>query len=123
MKLFILLGSENDAVSEQLQRGLSATGQIQLVQVTGRDELIQSLPALSVQLAVLPLEWSDLYDQVRDFVPSVRIVAYSNQNRPLDMGVIGFFYGNALARLAPVVIGLCYYFSGKWMKRKLLSEK
>lgn len=41
----------------------------------------------------------------------------------LDMGVIGFFYGNALARLAPVVIGLCYYFSGKWMKRKLLSEK
>lgn len=82
MKLFILLSSENDAVSEQLQRGLSATGQIQLVQVTGRDELIQSLPALSVQLAVLPLEWSDLYDQVRDFVPSVRIVAYSNQNRP-----------------------------------------
>lgn len=41
----------------------------------------------------------------------------------LDMGIIGFFYGNALARLAPVVIGLWYYFSGKWMKRKLLSEK
>lgn len=40
----------------------------------------------------------------------------------LDMGVIGFFYGNALARLAPVAIGVAYYFSGKWKTRRLLSE-
>lgn len=42
---------------------------------------------------------------------------------PLHMGVIGFFYGNALARLAPVVIGVGYYLSGKWINRKLLVEK
>ena len=39
-----------------------------------------------------------------------------------DMGVLGFFYGNALARLAPCVIGAVYFYTNKWMKRKLLTE-
>lgn len=37
------------------------------------------------------------------------------------MGVVGFFYGNALARLGPVIVGGGYYFSGKWKTRKLLA--
>lgn len=41
----------------------------------------------------------------------------------LDMGVTGFFWGNALARFAPVFIGITYYLSGKWKTRKLLSEQ
>lgn len=41
----------------------------------------------------------------------------------LDMGVAGFFYGNALARLGPAIINGAYFFSGKWKTRKLLSEK
>ncbi len=41
---------------------------------------------------------------------------------PLHMGVFGFFYGNALARLGPVAVGAVYYYSGKWKTRKLLSE-
>ena len=41
----------------------------------------------------------------------------------LELGVVGFFYGNALARLAPVSIGIVYYLTGKWKTRKLLSEK
>lgn len=40
-----------------------------------------------------------------------------------DMGVIGFFYGNALARLGPVIVNSTYYFSGKWKTRKLLVDK
>lgn len=40
-----------------------------------------------------------------------------------DMGVEGFFYGNALARLGPAIINGIYFFSGKWKTRKLLSEK
>lgn len=40
----------------------------------------------------------------------------------LDMGVTGFFYGNSLARLGPVVVGFAYYVSRKWQTRKLLSE-
>jgi Na+-driven multidrug efflux pump len=38
------------------------------------------------------------------------------------MGVIGFFYGNALARLGPVAVGTIYYFSGKWKTYKLLKK-
>lgn len=41
----------------------------------------------------------------------------------LDMGVFGFFYGNALARMGPVVINSGYYFSGKWKDRELLTAK
>lgn len=40
-----------------------------------------------------------------------------------DMGVWGYFYGNAVARTAPAVIALIYFYSGRWQKRKLLSEK
>lgn len=40
-----------------------------------------------------------------------------------DMGVIGFFYGNALARLGPILISSAYFYSGKWKTRKLLVEK
>lgn len=38
------------------------------------------------------------------------------------MGAVGFFYGNGLARLGPVIIGLYYYYSGKWKKRRLLTQ-
>ncbi|MBQ6450412.1 MAG: MATE family efflux transporter [Solobacterium sp.] len=41
----------------------------------------------------------------------------------LNMGVKGFFYGNALARLGPVSVGLAYYYSGKWKTAKLLGRK
>lgn len=40
-----------------------------------------------------------------------------------DMGVIGFFYGNALARLGPIILSSAYFYSGKWKTRKLLVEK
>lgn len=40
----------------------------------------------------------------------------------LGFGVYGFYYGNALARLAPCVLCTAYFFSGKWKERKLLSE-
>lgn len=39
------------------------------------------------------------------------------------LGIIGFFYGNALARLGPVVINSAYFFSEKWKTRKLLADK
>ena len=41
----------------------------------------------------------------------------------LNMGVVGFFYGNALARLGPTIVSGSYYFSGKWKTRKLLHGK
>ncbi|MCI7380822.1 MAG: MATE family efflux transporter [Hungatella hathewayi] len=41
----------------------------------------------------------------------------------VGVGVYGYFYGNALARLAPLFIASFYFFSGKWEKRKLLSER
>lgn len=40
-----------------------------------------------------------------------------------NMGVVGFFYGNSLARLGPVALGLWYYYSGRWKTYKLLTEK
>ena len=40
----------------------------------------------------------------------------------LDLGVIGFFYGNALARLAPTVIGMVYFYSGRWKNFHLLDK-
>lgn len=39
-----------------------------------------------------------------------------------NMGVEGFFYGNALARLGPVTVGGLYFLSGKWKTRKLLVD-
>lgn len=41
----------------------------------------------------------------------------------LNMGVVGFFYGNALARLGPTIVSSTYFFSGKWKTRKLLVDK
>ncbi len=38
------------------------------------------------------------------------------------LGVWGYFYGNALARLGPCVIGAVYFYSGAWARRKLLTE-
>lgn len=40
----------------------------------------------------------------------------------MDMGVVGFFYGNALARLGPTIVSSIYFFSGKWKTRKLLVD-
>ncbi|MCD8078305.1 MAG: hypothetical protein LUE63_08035, partial [Lachnospiraceae bacterium] len=31
-----------------------------------------------------------------------------------QMGVYGFWYGNALAGLIPFLIGIIFYFSGRW---------
>jgi Na+-driven multidrug efflux pump len=39
-----------------------------------------------------------------------------------DMGVIGFFYGNALARFAPFCINIWYFYSGRWTRRHLLDS-
>ena len=39
----------------------------------------------------------------------------------LNLGVIGFFLGNSLARLAPCIINAVYFYSGKWKTCKLLS--
>lgn len=40
----------------------------------------------------------------------------------LDMGAAGFYLGDALARLGPILVGSIYYFSGAWQKRKKLTE-
>ncbi len=40
----------------------------------------------------------------------------------LGMGVVGFFYGNALGRLGPVIVGMTYFYSGRWKTRKTLVE-
>ena len=37
-----------------------------------------------------------------------------------NFGVEGYFYGNALARLGPCIIGIIYFYSGAWKRRKLL---
>ena len=34
----------------------------------------------------------------------------------VGMGCQGFWYGDALAGFMPLVIGMCYYISGKWKK-------
>lgn len=39
-----------------------------------------------------------------------------------DLGVVGFFFGNALARLGPLVVGGIYYLSGRWKTFKLLKK-
>lgn len=41
-----------------------------------------------------------------------------------DMGVVGFFLADALARIAPLLVGGSYYYSGAWKRRKkLLRDK
>lgn len=39
-----------------------------------------------------------------------------------NMGVEGFFYGNALARIAPVVLCAIYFYSGKWKTKSLIKQ-
>lgn len=41
----------------------------------------------------------------------------------LSFGVVGFFYGHALARIAPAVIHFMFYRSGKWAKHGLLKKQ
>ena len=38
------------------------------------------------------------------------------------MGVRGFFLGDALARLGPILVGGVYYYSGAWKRRKKLLD-
>lgn len=40
----------------------------------------------------------------------------------LDMGILGFWYGSALAGYVPIVIGFGYYLTGKWKTRKLITQ-
>ncbi len=40
-----------------------------------------------------------------------------------NLGVIGFWYGDALAHLGPVVIAAVYYFSGKWKTYQFIRLK
>lgn len=39
------------------------------------------------------------------------------------MGVTGYWYGNALAHLGPVIIGIVYFYRGTWASRRLASEE
>lgn len=41
----------------------------------------------------------------------------------LKMGAIGYWYGNALAHLGPVLIGVAYFYSGKWKNYRFLKEE
>lgn len=38
------------------------------------------------------------------------------------LGVVGFFVGEALARFGPISVGMIYYHTGAWMKKKKLIE-
>lgn len=42
---------------------------------------------------------------------------------PLNMGVWGYFWGNALAGYVSTIMADYYYFSGRWKKRKLMVER
>ncbi|MDE5909535.1 MAG: MATE family efflux transporter [Lachnospiraceae bacterium] len=39
------------------------------------------------------------------------------------LGVIGYWIGNALAHLGPVIIGIIYFYCGSWAKRRLTSDE
>lgn len=39
------------------------------------------------------------------------------------MGYLGLFWGVACSRILPAILCGCYYFSGKWKTRKLLTEE
>ena len=41
----------------------------------------------------------------------------------MGMGVVGYFYGNAFPRLAPCIIGIIYFYTNAWEKRRLLTEE
>lgn len=41
----------------------------------------------------------------------------------LGMGLNGYFYGNALARMGSALIQIIYFYSGKWRTRRLLVDK
>ena len=41
----------------------------------------------------------------------------------LDMGALGFWLGDAWAGFTPFVIGVFYYFSGKWKREKTLADR
>ena len=41
----------------------------------------------------------------------------------LNMGLLGFWTGSALAGYVPVVIGLVYYISGKWKTHRLITQQ
>lgn len=38
------------------------------------------------------------------------------------MGVVGYWYGNVLAHLGPIVVGVIYFYSGKWAGRRLAGD-
>lgn len=38
----------------------------------------------------------------------------------LNMGIVGFYMGHCLARIAPLAVNLIYYLSGRWKTRRLL---
>ena len=40
----------------------------------------------------------------------------------LKMGCEGFWYGDALAGFMPIVIGMCYYLSGRWRRIRRSAE-
>lgn len=40
----------------------------------------------------------------------------------LNMGVAGFFMGDVLARLAPIIIDMIYYHSGAWKRYRLIKD-
>lgn len=40
----------------------------------------------------------------------------------LGMEVVGYYLGNALARLSPLLVGAIYYYSGRWKVRKKLID-
>lgn len=80
MELFVLMGGESDTVEEQLRRIFSTAGQVRLIRVSKKEDLIRQLSMTGAYLAVLPLEWSELYCQMRDQASTIRIVAYSEQD-------------------------------------------
>lgn len=41
----------------------------------------------------------------------------------LNLGVTGFFLGNATARIIPGILGCIYFLSGKWKTHRLLTEQ
>ena len=40
----------------------------------------------------------------------------------LGMGITGFFMGESLARLGPILVGCIYYHSGAWKQHKRLVD-
>ena len=40
-----------------------------------------------------------------------------------DWGIAGFFMGDSLARLGPILVSTIYYYSGAWHKRKRLMDQ